>query len=103
MEERDLSFYEPFGRLLKIMVEGKTLEAPENNTLLRCFQYIDNQGVVPGRFCWNNECGNCEVTLRTTAHPEPRRIRGCQTTVQEGMILSELTPELKYWLRDKLR
>jgi hypothetical protein len=103
MEERDLSFYEPFTRLLKITIEGKPFEVPENNILLRCVQYIVNEGVVPGRFCWNNECGNCELTLQTMAEPEARRIRGCQTIVQEGMILSELTPELRYWLGGKLR
>jgi hypothetical protein len=31
------------------------------------------------------------------------RTRGCQTLVQDGMMLSELTPELRFWLKDKLK
>jgi hypothetical protein len=59
--------------------------------------------VVPGKFCWNNECGNCESTVKTPGDPEGQRLRGCQTIVQERMTLTDLTPELKYWLSGKLK
>jgi hypothetical protein len=102
MSERDLSIYEPFSRLVRIDIEGKTFDVPENNILLRCFQYIMNEDVVPGRFCWNNDCGNCEVSCHAPEASTPRRARGCQTVVKEGMSLSELTPELRFWIREKL-
>ena len=103
MTETDLSFYEPFERLVEITIEGKTFAVPEHNILLRCVQYIVDEGVVPGRFCWNNECGNCEMTLRSPNDSQTRRVRGCQTEVEDLMIVTELTPELKYWLAKKLR
>jgi hypothetical protein len=103
MPERDLSIYEPFSRLVTIEIEGRTFEVPENNILLRCFQYLIDESYVPGRFCWNNECGNCELSCRASNATTPRRTRGCQTLVQEGMSLSELTPELRFWLKDKLK
>ena len=103
MSERHLSIYEPFSRLVRIEIEGKTFDVPENNILLRCVQYIMDEDVVPGRFCWNNECGNCEVSCHITNVSAPRRARGCQTLVQEGMTLSDLTPELRFWIKDKLK
>lgn len=103
MGERDLSIYEPFDRLVSITIDGRSFDVPENNILLRCVQYIVDEGVVPGRFCWNNECGNCELSLSTPSQPDTRRTRGCQTLVQEGMVLSDLSPELRFWLGSKLR
>jgi len=32
----------------------------------------------------------------------PTRARGCQTIVEEGMRVSELTPDLRYWIHHKL-
>ncbi len=101
--EKDLTFYEPFERLVKVTIEGKIFEVPENNILLRCVQYIVDEDVVPGRFCWNNECGNCEMSLQQRNESQTRRARGCQTEVGDGMTLTELTPELKYWLSSKLK
>ncbi len=57
---------------------------------------------VLGRFCWNNECGNCELSVKTREALFAVRTRGCQTKVEEGMELSELTPELSYFLHHKL-
>lgn len=99
----DQSLYEPFTRLVEITIEGKTFQVPENNSILRCVQYIVDEDVVPGRFCWNNECGNCEFEYHTAGESNHQRVRGCQTLVEEKMILSELTPDLRYWLRDKLK
>ena len=55
-----------------------------------------------GRFCWNNECGNCELRVKWKDALFPVRARGCQTAVEEGMELTELTPELSYFIRHKL-
>lgn len=99
----DDSLYEPFRRLIRITIEGKPFQVPENNIVLRCVQYIVNEDVVPGRFCWNNECGHCEFSYRLEENHHLERARGCQTVVLEGMILSELTPELRYWLHKKLK
>lgn len=103
MSDRDLSLYEPFERLVEIRIQGRRFQVPENNILLRCVQYLLNDEVVLGRFCWNDECGNCEFSYSTPAQPEKRRARGCQRVVEEGMILSDLTPDLRYWLSAKLK
>jgi hypothetical protein len=38
MTESDI--FEPFERLIEIEICGARREVPENNTLLRCFQYL---------------------------------------------------------------
>ena len=97
------SNYDPYEQLVDILIEGCSFAVPEHYTLLECVQFLADGEVVLGRFCWNNECGNCELTLRTAEHPEPRRVRGCQTSARTGMLLSELTPDLRYWLDRKLK
>ncbi len=55
--------YDPFERLVDIEIEGISFAVPENNIVLRCVQFILDDDMVLGRFCWNNECGNCEAHL----------------------------------------
>jgi hypothetical protein len=86
-----------------IAVEGCEFEVPKNELLLACVQYIVRDEVpILGRFCWSNECGNCEMSVARDGELLPSRMRGCQTRVAPGMRLSELTPELRYWIRNKL-
>ena len=103
MSTYDESFYDPFDRLVEIEILGKRFRVPENNIVLRCVQYLMDEGVVLGRFCWNDECGNCEFTYRVPGDPHAYRGRGCQLVVREGMILTELTPDMRYWLSPKLK
>lgn len=82
--------YEPYERLVPITVLGHRLEVPENNVLLRGFQYLASESVAQGRFCWNNECGHCELTYRCEGSPEEHLVRGCQFLVQEGMEITAI-------------
>ena len=86
-----------------ILIEGQRFLVPAGETLLACIQDIVKvEFFVLGRFCWNNECGNCELSVKSRDSLFPVRARGCQTMVEEGMELTELTPELSYFLRHKL-
>src|SRR5262245_49050594 len=58
----DLDLFEPFDGLIEIEVLGRRVEVPDNNCLLRSLQYVAGDSIAYGRFCWNDECGNCEVT-----------------------------------------
>ena len=87
-----------------ILIEGQRFLVPAGETLLACIQdIVKAEFPVLGRFCWNNECGNCELSVKWGEALFPVRARGCQTVVEEGMELTELTPELSYYLRHKLR
>lgn len=89
--------------LVSVLIEGTPFEVPSGEVLLACVQYIvRDEAPVLGRFCWSNECGNCEMSVRRKDALFPARERGCQTVVEEGMELSELGPDLRYWLHRRL-
>jgi hypothetical protein len=91
------------GRLVRIQIEGTDFDVPAGEVLLACVQYIVRaEAPVLGRFCWSNECGNCEIGVARADALLPARERGCQTVVEEGMRLTGLTAELRYWLHRKL-
>jgi hypothetical protein len=85
--------------LVSVTIDDRPFLVPRGEVLLACIQYIVSS-VTPllGRFCWSNECGNCEMSVRREEALLSSRLRGCQTTVEDGMELSELTPDLRYWL-----
>jgi|SRR6185312_334717 hypothetical protein len=94
------TLFRPFSRLVKISILGKPFDVPENNPLLRCFQYLATEAIAYGRFCWNEDCQYCRVKLDLGEGTPPRTAISCKFMVQEGMRLTELSLELRYCLRD---
>ena len=89
-----------FDSLIGIKILGRKALVPENNTLLRCFQYLCPDTVPYGKFCWNNECGNSEFYYRHPGDERERKGRACcHTKITEGMEITVLSVELKYVLR----
>jgi NADH dehydrogenase/NADH:ubiquinone oxidoreductase subunit G len=95
--------FRPYERLVEITICGKRFEVPEKNTLLRCFQYISPETIPYGRFCWNQECQYCRVMCQLPDDEEPRPMLACKFHVSPGMAISELTQELQWCLRGKLK
>jgi len=91
MMESDI--FEPFERLVEIEITGERREVPENNTLLRCFQYLSIDTVSYGDFCWNGDCANCQIWLEDTAQEKP--ILSCRTKVREQMKIVRISEEIK--------
>lgn len=75
--------FEPFDRLIDIDICGETRAVPENNTLLRCFQYLSVESISYGDFCWNGECLNCQLWIENG--DKEKAVIACRTTVAEGM------------------
>lgn len=94
-------FLEPFERLVTVTVLGRRAAVPENNPLLRCFQFLSPEDVAMGSFCWNGDCGNCEITLERGG--ERTAVRSCQTLVRENDAVIEASPELRRALEGWLR
>jgi NADH dehydrogenase/NADH:ubiquinone oxidoreductase subunit G len=93
MDFEDLrDIFEPFEKLVKIDIEGKTFEVPENNTLLRGFQYLSIETVSYGDFCWNGECLNCQVWLRNG--DKEKAVLACRTNVAEDMEIVRMSSEI---------
>ena len=94
-------FYEPWEKLIRIVVLGKVLEVPENNLLLRQLQYVA-EDVGMGRYCWNGECRYCEVRYRRPQDPADHSVLACRVRGFEGMRLTGLAPEVRYNMSDTL-
>jgi NADH dehydrogenase/NADH:ubiquinone oxidoreductase subunit G len=75
--------FQPFDKLIEIDILGKICEVPENNTLLRCFQYLAMENISYGDFCWNGECLNCQVWLQNG--DKEKAVMACRTIVAENM------------------
>ena len=91
--------YEPYARLVTVRYLGKDLHVPENNLLLRCFQFLEPEEVPYGDFCWNGDCRNCRLLLERAGRRH--EALACQTRVQEGDQILEAGPEVRKALRGR--
>ncbi|HZI20125.1 MAG TPA: hypothetical protein VEY09_16190 [Pyrinomonadaceae bacterium] len=88
--------FDPYDRLVRIEVLGRTVEVPEHNRLLRCFQFLSLESISMGDFCWNGDCTNCQVWYRDpndTGGPE-RTALACRFDVREGITITRLSPHV---------
>jgi hypothetical protein len=95
--------FRPFERLVEITIKGKTFRVPEQNSVLRCFQYISPETIPYGRFCWNQECQYCRITCQLPDDTQPIPMLACKFLVVPGMNISEMSDELNWCLSAKLR
>ena len=85
--------FEPFERLIEIEITGEKRRVPENNTLLRCFQFLSMETISHGEFCWNGDCANCQVWLEEDA--KEKLALSCRTKVVEEMKIVRMSEEIK--------
>jgi len=85
--------FEPFEKLVEIEITGTTYEVPENNQLLRCFQFISLENISMGEFCWNGDCANCQVWIQTADGEKPAL--SCRTKVEANMKINRMAAEIK--------
>ena len=91
MFESDL--LSPYKRLIPIEVLGHRVEVPENNSLLRCFQFLSMETISYGDFCWNGDCTHCQFWYHEPGQTESqdRTALSCRFTVREGMVVTRLS------------
>jgi predicted molibdopterin-dependent oxidoreductase YjgC len=84
--------FEPYERLIEIEILGKSRRVPENNTLLRCLQYLSLESVSKGEFCWNGDCINCQVWIERDG--KEKSVISCRAVVEEGMRIVRMHDKL---------
>ena len=84
--------FEPFDKLVKIEICGEMKEVPENNSLLRCLQFLSMKTISLGEFCWNGDCLNCRVWLKNEEKENP--VLACRTNVEVGMKIVRMSEEI---------
>ena len=94
------TLFRPFSRLLRITVLNRQFDVPENNLLLRCFQYLAPEAVAYGRFCWNEDCQYFRVTFDHGEGTPIRAALSCKLPVQDGMRVKSISTEIRYCLRE---
>jgi hypothetical protein len=84
---------DPYEKLVTIEVLGKNVQVPENNRLLRCFQYLSINTISYGDFCWNGDCTNCQIWYHNQGEAENRDkpTLACRQQVIEGMVITKLS------------
>jgi hypothetical protein len=91
----DSDLFEPYEKLIEIEVLGRVLRVPENNRLLRCFQFLSLKSISYGDFCWNGDCTNCQFWYRdpgdSTGSPDKTAL-SCRFRVREGLRITRLDP-----------
>jgi NADH dehydrogenase/NADH:ubiquinone oxidoreductase subunit G len=85
--------FEPFDKLIEIEINGEKRKVPENNTLLRCFQFLSMETISFGDFCWNGDCLNCQVWIKNG--DKEKAVLSCRTNVQEGMEIVRMSEEIE--------
>jgi hypothetical protein len=91
--------FESFDDLVEIEICCIPAKVPENNKLLRCFQYIKMDAVSVGDYCWNGDCVNCQIWYRAE-EGEIKSALACKLYVKPGMVITDLSTNLKSDLKD---
>lgn len=91
--------FEAFEGLIEIEICRQPAMVPENNKLLRCFQYIKMDAVSIGDYCWNGDCTNCQIWYEAE-NGETKSALACRMYVRPGLIITELSATLKIDLQD---
>lgn len=90
-DEQDI--FEPYEKLVEIEIGGEKFLVPENNSLLRCFQYLDSANISMGDFCWNGDCANCQVWLG--GKDSEKAVLACRTKVWDKMEIRRMSRDIK--------
>lgn len=93
--------FEPYDRLITIVVRGKLLRVPENNLLLRQLSFVAPD-ISTGKYCWNGECRYCEIEYRRGPQGAVLPALSCRVKGFEGMEVTKIAFEIKYNLGEAL-
>lgn len=92
MKQPSDEIFEPYDRLIEIYVCGEKKLVPENNSILRCLQYLDLEKISEADLCWNGECIDCQVWIRTG--DKEKALMSCRAAAFEGMEIVRLSETL---------
>ena len=81
--------FAPYEKLIEIDILGKCFRVPENNTLLRCFQFLSMENISYGDFCWNGECLNCQVWIKNG--DKEKAVIACRADAEDGMEIVRMS------------
>jgi hypothetical protein len=102
-EPFEASPYRPFSKLITISIRDRKFAVPENQILLRAFQYLCPETIPFGRYCWNEECQYCRVSVKRPGGGKTTQALSCKLMAEEGLEVQELSAELTWNLSPLFR
>ena len=93
----DQDIFDPYDHLFEIEICGKKFEVPENNSILRCLQYLEMESISMADLCWNGECLNCQVWVKNG--DKEKALIACRANAAEGMEITRLSEALRSELK----
>jgi hypothetical protein len=93
--------FDPWEKLITLVVLGRRFQVPENNLLLRQMQYVAPD-IGTGRYCWNAECRYCEIEYCTAAGGAPQAALACRMKGLPGMSVTKAALEIRYNMSEAL-
>lgn len=90
----ELEIFQPFERMVTVKILGERYEVPENNSVLRCLQYLDMENISNAELCWNGECLNCQAVVNLNG--KRRTVMACREIVAEGIEVVDLNAALSF-------
>jgi hypothetical protein len=93
--------YEPYSRLIRIVILGRSFEVPENNLLLRQMQFVAPD-IGSGRYCWNAECRYCEIEYQRDGQGASSPALACRLKGLPGMRITKAAMEIRYNMSEAL-
>ena len=95
-ERLEVPVFRPYEKLITILVRGKKFSVPENQILLRAFQYLCPDTIPYGRYCWNEECQYCRVSVKRPGGERISQALSCKLMAEDGLEVQELSAELAW-------
>ena len=95
--------FRPYEKLISITIRGKNFSVPENQILLRAFQYLCPETISYGRYCWNEDCQYCRVSVKRPGGEKIGQALSCKLMAEDGLEVQELSAELTYNLQPLFR
>ena len=83
---------EHYDRLIEITLLGEKKLVPENNSILRCLQYLDIEKISDAELCWNGDCLDCQVWIRNG--DKEKALISCRANAVEGMEILRVSEAL---------
>ena len=95
-ERLGIPLFRPYEKLISITIRGRKFEVPENQILLRAFQFLCPDTIPYGRYCWNEECQYCRVTVKRPGGEKITQALSCKLMAEDGLDVQELSAELAW-------
>jgi predicted molibdopterin-dependent oxidoreductase YjgC len=86
--------FAPYERLITVEILGRAFSVPENNSILRCLQFLKTQAISDADLCWNGDCLNCQVWIERNG--KEKAVIACRTNATDGMKIVRISEDLQF-------